>query len=113
MHMAFSADSRFLAVSIDSCIVVWEVATGVQVTPPISMKLANDLHFDDQGRRLLVACVDKSVRVIDLSPASRSVEELSEFARLLANRTLDANSELIPLHHEEAQKLWDKFHPKP
>ncbi len=39
---AFSRDGRFLALSIDSYLVVWEVATGAQVTPPLTVRYAQD-----------------------------------------------------------------------
>lgn len=110
-RIAFSANGRFLAMSLDSFVMVWELETGIQVTPPISLKHANEMRFDSTYRRLLVVSADKSVRVIDLSPDMRPVGELSEFAQLLANRTLDANGELIPLDHDQARRLWEKFRP--
>jgi hypothetical protein len=69
------------------------------------------MRFDESARRLLLVCVDKSVRVIDLSPDTRPVAELAEHARLLANRTLDDSGSLVPLDPAVAQELWEKHRP--
>jgi WD40 repeat protein len=108
---AVSRDSRYLAISVDSSLVVWDMVKGVQITPPMAVRYAKHMSFDDTARRLLVASVDKVVRVIDLSPDPRPVEELRERAELLANRKLD-DGRLVPLPPTEADRLWQKYRPR-
>jgi serine/threonine protein kinase/WD40 repeat protein len=108
-QIAFSDDGRFLALLDNTGLVVWDVSTGAQATPPIPVRSGRSLRFHPDGRSLVLA--EESARVIDLSPDPRPAAVLAEVARLRANRTLTAGGTLAPLEPAEAQRLWERHRP--
>jgi WD40 repeat protein len=108
-QIAFSDDGRFLALLDGAFLVVWEVSTGAQVTPPVPVRSGRSLRFHPNSRSLVLA--EESARVIDLSPDQRPAAVLAEVARLLANRTLTEHGTLAPLKPAEVQRLWERHRP--
>ena len=91
---------------------VWDIASGLPVTPPL---LHEDrilaAHFRPDGRALVTAGATSGLRVWDLSPAEGTPERLVALTSLRADRRLDDRGVLVILSKDDEQALWRRFDP--
>jgi WD40 repeat protein/tetratricopeptide (TPR) repeat protein len=119
----FSPDGRFLLTSGDETARLWDTATGQAVSPALPYVGTDPLMiFADAGRRLLTlndgsrvvtagdewdSRMGKEIRVWDLAPDDRSVEDLLLAARMLSGRRIDDKGGNVPFSATEAD--WHTF----
>ena len=96
---ALGADGgRLVIAGRDASVRVWDVASGEPLTPAVHIphRIAG-VAFDPSGDRVSVACADGSRYGIDLTPDTRSVDELVAAAQMLACGRVDRDQRRQPL----------------
>ena len=103
----FSPDNRLVATaSWDATARIWDAHTGDPITPPLAhARVIRVLTFSPDSRRLVTGSDDGVTRVWDFSPATGSLQELTQRAQLLSAHSLDQDGRLRPLSREVLEDL--------
>jgi WD40 repeat protein/tetratricopeptide (TPR) repeat protein len=108
---AFSANGRWIATGgSDGGARVWQVATGLPLTPILRHSGAVDsIRFGTEDHFLNIIA-DKGAWVWDLSADTRSVEQLDQLSAFLGARELDASGALVPIPTTAFRDDWESLH---
>jgi tetratricopeptide (TPR) repeat protein len=114
---AFAGDGRLILGSGPAGPVrLWDARTGEPLTPPLGSQV--DQYGLDPGGRLVTlerkgpGNGTRTVRVYDVGPDPRPVEELRALARALAGARVDETGGYVPLEWEEYRMAWQKVRPR-
>lgn len=101
----FGDDDRLISTWSGRAARVWDVSTGLPVTPPLIHAAPLDhAHFIPRTNRLLTtAYSDSVVRFWDIQPDPRPIDELNRIAELMSCHRTDASGSLVRLTLDE----WD------
>jgi WD40 repeat protein len=108
----FSPDGRrVLGYQSWGAVRLWDARTGEPLTLPLG-SLVNDQALDLAGRLLTRESKGpgngtQTVRVRDLRPDPRPVEELRALAQVLAGAGIDDTGGYVPLEREEYRRVWE------
>ena len=86
----------------------WDVATGASVTPPLTAEGSTtvDAWVSSDTTRIMTPAIDDAVRIWDMSPDTRPVEDLCLIARVLACRQVNRHGVLVPLGSSDLLLAW-------
>jgi tetratricopeptide (TPR) repeat protein len=99
----FSPNSQFLAtLSLASIVIIWDAATGYQVTPPLQHGDAvADARFSPDARVLLTTVRAGGAWLWRLEALPSSAEDVAALAQYLAGHRIDETGALIALDRSE------------
>jgi serine/threonine protein kinase/WD40 repeat protein len=108
---AFSDDgARLITVTPDGTVGVWDVATGEPLAPAGRMTVpVVRVGFEKKGERAIVTCADGGRMVLDLTPDSRPMEELTALAQELSCGRIDAGQRNQALDANDLRSIHDKL----
>ena len=102
----FSPDGRFVvARSDDRFVKVWDSATAEPVTPALNHAGKVPTLMIAPDNRLVTVSAPAVIRAWDLAPTRLPAGVITDYARLLAGRTLDRAGDLRPLKPSELAAL--------
>lgn len=62
------------------------------------------IRFQANGRRLMLALADGSIRFVEVDTTSLSLDQLEARARVLSGMRSSASSDLLPLNRDELRE---------
>ncbi|HEY7120611.1 MAG TPA: protein kinase [Tepidisphaeraceae bacterium] len=116
-HERSEAEVRWAGFSPDGALVgtatnffvarIWDAQSGQAVTPWLPhAKVITQMAFGSDSRRVLTIGEDRRLRVWNIAPDPRPVEDLRKLAKLLSGRSLDQSGGEMPLRPDEFNALW-------
>ena len=92
---------------------VWDAHTGEPLTPGLRHGLGVlDAAFGTLGGRAITASADRTARIWLMLPDTRSVEDLTLMAQLLAGARIDPAGDFLLLDPQEIGAAWKKLRTK-
>ncbi len=109
--IAFSPDGGLVATGTSyGATRAWDSRTGEAVTPDLRHGGAiTVVTFSPDGRKLLSASKDGTVRILDLTPEEGPLDRLRLVAAVLAARKIDATGSLVPMDPAEFEARWKEL----
>jgi WD40 repeat protein len=98
-RVAFSPDGCFVATATDYYAArVWDARTGQPVSDWLAhAKRIDQIAFSPDSRRLLTIDQERKLRVWNVAPDERPIDDLAKFAQLLSGRQLDETGGETPM----------------
>jgi WD40 repeat protein len=114
-YAALSADgARLITASEGRTARIWDTATGELLAPALHLKEPiRAVCFRADGNQAVAVGVTGTIRTLDLTPESRSVEELKQLAEILACGRIEADQRARTFDTSELRAAWDKLQKKP
>jgi WD40 repeat protein/tetratricopeptide (TPR) repeat protein len=107
-HAVFTMDRRRLLTATAQTVRVWDAATGEPISPPLRPGgIVQAATFTTDGRQVLIVTDSHQAQFWDLSPDSRSIEDLELLAGLLSGRKIDRSGALSLSTPQ--QSSWNKL----
>ncbi|MEO7715491.1 MAG: AAA-like domain-containing protein [Capsulimonas sp.] len=105
---AWSPDERRIATAgADGVARVWNAATGLPVTPPLThTRSVTHVSFSPDGRRILTACDDGSAHVWDAATGAAVCAPLRHAGPLVAAQFGADSSHVFTAGHDGTARLW-------
>jgi WD40 repeat protein len=106
--IAFSPDGiRLVTGSVDKTFRIWEVQSGLPLTPFIEYEEPiQDLSFSPDGRQVLVLGSGGLFSAWNFTPEYRPIEELVRLTQILGVRRLDETGSLVKIDLKAFLELW-------
>jgi len=107
----------FLTGSEQGRVRVWDLTSGLALTPPLNHGgPVFQALFDSAGRFVYTSTVDNerspSTHAWDITPDSRPIADLHAFAKLLSGHLIDEAGELVPIKGEKIHRYFTEMRAK-
>jgi WD40 repeat protein len=113
-EVGFSPDGTLFWTYSSRRLRLWERATGVPVTPEIRLRGISEAAWSSDSAHFATWSKDDGIRVWDITPGSRSVESMTNLARVLSSHRLAGDTgSFIPLSVDQLRKAWEAVKDEP
>jgi WD40 repeat protein/tetratricopeptide (TPR) repeat protein len=117
-HAVFSPDGRRVAAAGGASARVWDAATGRPVTPPlrsrdVATRVASDVSFSPDGRRLVTAGADQTARVWDAATGRQLGPPLQHHAPVWHAEFSPSGEEILTASADGTARVWDAATSRP